>query len=94
MVDKDLVSILEARTLVRKAREAQLAEKGQEFIDALTEQMAASAVQQAERLGQLAVEKTSYGRWQDKKPKILLASEKHIQHIRAMWTIGVARSQG
>jgi acetaldehyde dehydrogenase (acetylating) len=91
MLDKDLASIQEARSLVRTAREAQtvLAEKGQEFIDSLTEALATVAASQAEQLAKLAVEETGFGRWQDKMAKNLLASEKLIRHIRPMKTIGI-----
>jgi acetaldehyde dehydrogenase (acetylating) len=91
MIDMDLISIQEARTLVRSARQAQaeLAGQGQAFVDGLTEALAAAAEEQAERLARLAVDETGFGKWQDKKAKNLLASLKLIAHIRAMKTVGV-----
>lgn len=91
MIDKDLISIQEARTLVRAAREAQAALAGREqaFVDTLTEAMAAAAQEQAERLARLAVDETGFGKWQDKKAKNLLASEKLIGYIRTKRTMGV-----
>jgi len=91
MLDKDLASVQEARILVRSAKEAQavLAEKGQAFIDNLTEALATAASAQAEQLARLAVEETGFGRWQDKTVKNMLASDKLLQHIRPMKTIGI-----
>ncbi len=65
MVDKDLLSIQEARSLVRSAQKARLEIRKltQSQIDALTEAIGRSAVQNAESLAKLAVEETGFGRW-------------------------------
>ncbi len=90
MVDKDLLSIQEARSLVRSARKARLEIRklSQTQIDAVTEAISKLAVQNAETLAKHAVEETGFGRWEDKKQKNLLASEMLIDHIRGMKTIG------
>jgi acetaldehyde dehydrogenase (acetylating) len=91
MVDKDLLSIQEARSLVRSAQKARLEIRklSQSQIDAVTEAIGKSAVQNAELLAKHAVEETGFGRWEDKKQKNLLASELLLDNIRGMKTIGV-----
>jgi acetaldehyde dehydrogenase (acetylating) len=89
--DRDLTSIHEARTLVRRAKEAagQLAELSQEQIDAIVDAMAQAATAEAEPLARLAVEETGYGVVADKVQKNLFSSEKVYRFIRPMKTVGV-----
>jgi len=91
MVDKDLLSIQEARSLVRSAQKARLEIRklNQSQIDAVTEAIGKSAVQNAELLAKHAVEDTGFGRWEDKKQKNLLASEMLLDNIRGMKTVGI-----
>ncbi len=91
MVDKDLLSIQEARALVRAAQkaQAQFAGLAQERVDAVVKAAAQAAVAQAESLAALAVEETGFGKVEDKKTKNLLASEKLCAAIKDMRTIGV-----
>src|SRR3954454_13795820 len=91
--DRDLTSISEARTLVRRARDAApaLAEFSQEQIDAIVDAMAAAVTPQAEALARLAHEETGYGVVEDKVQKNLFASEKIYKFIRPMKTVGVIR---
>ncbi len=91
--DRDLTSISEARTLVRRAREAApaLAELSQQQIDAIVDAMAAAVTPQAEALARLAHEETGYGNVPDKIQKNLFASERIYQFIRPMKTVGVIR---
>jgi acetaldehyde dehydrogenase (acetylating) len=91
--DRDLTSIHEARTLVRRAKEAAgaLAELSQEQIDAIVDAMAEAATAQAPALAQLAHEETGYGVVADKIQKNLFASEKVYRFIRPMKTVGVVR---
>jgi acetaldehyde dehydrogenase (acetylating) len=91
--DRDLTSISEARTLVRRAREAApaLAELSQEQIDLIVDAMAAAVTPQAEALARLAHEETGYGNVPDKVLKNLFASEKIYKFIRPMKTVGVIR---
>ena len=94
MVDKDLLSIQEARALVRAARKAQpeFAQLSQERVDEVVKAVAEAAAAQAEVLANLAVEDTGFGRPQDKKIKNILASEKVYACIKDMKTIGVLHS--
>ena len=89
--DKDLVSIAEARSLARRAKQAylELAEFDQSRIDAIVDAMAAAATPQAERFARLAVEETGYGVVEDKIAKNLFSSQKVYQFIRPMKTVGV-----
>lgn len=91
MVDKDLLSVQEARSLVRAARQAQagFAALSQAQVDAVVEAVARAAASQAEALAALAVEETGFGKVQDKKTKNILASEKLLAAIKDMKTIGV-----
>jgi acetaldehyde dehydrogenase (acetylating) len=91
--DKDLASISEARTLARRARQAQLvlAEFSQEKIDAIVDAMAAAVTPHAEALARLANEETGYGVVADKVQKNLFSSQKVYQFIRPMRTVGVVR---
>ena len=94
MVDKDLLSIQEARALVRAARKAQpeFAQLSQERVDEVVKAVAEAAAAQAEVLANLAVEDTGFGRAPDKKIKNVLASEKVYACIKDMKTIGVLHS--
>ncbi len=89
--DRDLTSIGEARSLVRRAKEAApvLAELTQEQIDAIVDAMAAAVTPQAEALARLACEETGYGVVADKIQKNLFSSEKIYKFIRPMKTVGI-----
>src|ERR1700737_2018593 len=89
--DRDLASIAEARALARRAKQAwlELAELGQQRIDAIVDAMAAAATPQAEVFARLAVEETGYGVVEDKIQKNLFSSQKVYNFIRPMKTVGV-----
>lgn len=93
MVDKDLLSIQEARSLVRAARkaQAQFALLGQASIDAVVKAISEATLPYAEELGRLANEETGFGKASDKKIKNILASEKVYNYIKDMKTIGILR---
>lgn len=91
MVDKDLLSIQEARALVRSCRKAQafLGALSQDRVDALTRGIAEAGEAHAEELARMAVEDTGFGKWEDKKAKNILASRSLYDHISPMKTIGI-----
>src|SRR5215218_4240454 len=91
--DRDLASMAEARTLVRRAKAVApvLAEFSQQQIDAIVDAMAAAVTPQAEALARLAHEETGYGVVADKVQKNLFASQKVYNFIRPMKTVGVVR---
>ena len=91
--DRDLASIAQARTLVRRAKAVApvLAEFSQQQIDTIVDAMAAAATSQAEALARLAHEETGFGIVEDKVRKNLFASEKIYNFIKPMKTVGVIR---
>jgi acetaldehyde dehydrogenase (acetylating) len=89
--DRDLTSMAEARTLARRARQAQMhiAELSQERIDAIVDAMATAVHPECEALAKLAVEETGYGVVADKVQKNLFSADRVYQFIRPMKTVGV-----
>src|SRR3990170_4757992 len=89
--DRDLASMAEARTLARRAKQAQMAiaELSQERIDAIVDAMAAAVAPQCETLARLAVEETGYGVVADKVQKNQFSADRVYRFIRPMKTVGV-----
>jgi acetaldehyde dehydrogenase (acetylating) len=90
-VDKDLVSVQQARDLVEAAHRAQaeIARFDQAKIDRLCEAMARAALHEAARLGALAVEETGFGVAVDKQEKNRFAAEDVWNYFRGLRTVGV-----
>jgi acetaldehyde dehydrogenase (acetylating) len=90
-VDKDLVSVQQARDLVEAAHRAQaeVAQFDQAKIDRICEAMAKAASQEATRLGAMAVEETGYGVPDDKREKNRFAAEDVWNYFRGLKTKGV-----
>ena len=90
-VDKDLVSVQQARDLVEAAHraQAQVAEFDQAKIDRICEAMANAALAEAARLGAMAVEETGYGVADDKREKNRFAAEDVWNYFRSLRTKGV-----
>ena len=90
-IDKDLLSIQEARHLAAQAYEAQLiwGKASQEQVDRVCAAMAEAGYQAADRLGQMASEETGYGVSAHKKLKNELASRVLWESIREVKTVGV-----
>ena len=90
----DLRSIEEARSLARKAREAQQKTLGgfsQEQVDQIVDAMAAAARGEAERLARLAHEETGFGNVKDKTAKNLFSATDVHAYIRPLRTVGILR---
>ena len=89
--DKDLAARQEARSLCRKAEEAQkiLASFPQEKLDAIVEAVAAAFSSGAEELARMAAEETGFGNGADKAVKNRFASETVAKAIRGMKTVGI-----
>ncbi|MDQ3172020.1 MAG: aldehyde dehydrogenase family protein [Acidobacteriota bacterium] len=89
--DRDLLSVQQARTLARRAKDAapRLAELSQDQIDAIVDAVAAAATAQAEPFARMAHEETGYGVVADKIQKNLFASDKVYRFIRPMKTVGI-----
>ena len=90
-VDKDLVSVQQARDLVEAAHraQAQVAQFEQEKIDRICEVMAGAALRESARLGAMAVEETGYGIPADKQEKNRFAAEDVWNYFRGLRTKGV-----
>jgi acetaldehyde dehydrogenase (acetylating) len=90
-VDKDLVSVQQARDLVEAAHRAQteLARFDQARIDRICEAMAKAALREAARLGAMAVEETGFGVADDKREKNRFAAEDVWDAFRNLRTVGV-----
>ncbi|HZH89365.1 MAG TPA: aldehyde dehydrogenase family protein [Pyrinomonadaceae bacterium] len=90
-VDKDLVSVQQARDAVEAAHRAQveLARFDQARIDRICEAMAQAALRDAARLGAMAVEETGFGIADDKREKNRFASEDVWNAFRNLRTVGV-----
>jgi acetaldehyde dehydrogenase (acetylating) len=90
-VDKDLVSVQQARDLVEAAHraQAQVAEFDQAKIDRICEAMAKAALADSARLGAMAVEETGYGVADDKREKNRFAAEDVWNYFRGLRTKGV-----
>ena len=90
-VDKDLVSVQQARDLVEAAHRAQVELAGfdQAKIDRICQAMAQAAAREAARLGALAVEETGFGVPSDKEIKNRFASEDVWNYFKGLRTVGV-----
>jgi len=90
-VDKDLVSVQQARDAVEAAHRAQvaLARFDQARIDRICEAMAKAALRDAARLGALAVEETGFGVADDKREKNRFAAEDVWNAFQGLRTVGV-----
>ncbi len=93
LMDQDLQSIQEVRSLVAKAREAYLRYKefSQEQVDRIVAAMAEAGFKASERLARLAVEETKYGKVSDKTIKNQFSTRDLYEHIKEIKTVGVIR---
>lgn len=91
MGDTDLISQQEARDAVEAAHRAWLsiAKFDQARIDEICEAMAAAALSESGRLGQLAHEETGFGKPEDKREKNRFAAEDVWNYFRGLKTVGV-----
>lgn len=94
-MDKDLLSVQEARELAAKAKEAQLEfkEYTQEQVDKIIKAMADAGYQQAERLAKMAAEESGFGKWQDKIIKNQFGTRNVYDSIKDLRTVGVIASE-
>ena len=92
-MDKDLAARQEARTLCRRAEQAQrgLSEMPQEKLDAIVEAVAAAFSAAAAELAELAVKETGFGNPEDKTVKNRFASLTVAEAVRNMKCVGVLK---
>ncbi|AWI05041.1 acetaldehyde dehydrogenase (acetylating) [Clostridium drakei] len=91
VIDKDLISIQEVRTLVSKAKEAQkiLAAMSQKQIDKIVKAISDAGAENAEKLARMAEEETGFGKGKDKIVKNTFASKRVYEYIKDMKTVGI-----
>lgn len=89
--DRDLVSIGEARKLVRRAALAQAALErfDQEQVDRIVEAMARAAEEHSARLAGMACEETGFGNPRDKHLKNQISYKYVYDYIKGMRTVGI-----
>src|SRR3989339_473484 len=90
-LDKDLLSIQEARNLASQAKQAQLEYKyfSQEQVDKVVKAMADAGYKEAERLAQMAHEETGFGKVSDKIIKNQFGTRDVWESIKDLKTVGV-----
>src|SRR5690606_25728081 len=92
-MDADLLSIHQARDLVRAAAAAQHRYKTyeQDAVDRVVAAMVEAGASAAERLGRLAHEETGFGRPEGKAQKNLFATRTLAERMAGMKTAGIVR---
>ncbi len=93
---KDLISQQEARDAVDAAYLAfgQVAKFDQAKIDGICAAMAAVALAESARLGQMAHDETGFGKADDKREKNRFAAEDVWNHFKDLKTVGVVADKG
>ncbi len=93
-IDKDLLSIQEARELSRRAKEAQMEFKhfSQDQVDRIVKAMADAGYAAAEKLAKMACEESGFGKWQDKVIKNQFATKNVWESIKDLKSCGVIES--
>lgn len=91
LLDKDLISIQEVRTLVKKSKAAQeiVAEMSQEQINKIAKAIADAGYANAVKLAKMAHEETGYGKWEDKVIKNTFASQVVYESLKDTKTVGI-----
>jgi acyl-CoA reductase-like NAD-dependent aldehyde dehydrogenase len=91
VMDKDLLSVQQARILAENAREAQkaLAAFPQEKLDAIVEGVADAVGGHLSELARMSYEETEYGRWRDKLIKNRFVCNRVRRALRGMRCVGV-----
>jgi acetaldehyde dehydrogenase (acetylating) len=94
-LDKDLLSIQEARDIASAAKEAQLEYKHytQEQVDAIIKAMADAGYAASEKLAKMAVEESGFGKWQDKLIKNQFSTKNVYESIKDLRTVGIIGSE-
>ena len=91
ILDKDLLSIQEARNLTAKAREAQLEYKhfSQQQVDKIVKAMAEAGFQASEKLAKMACEESGFGVYEDKIIKNQFSTKNVFESIKNLKTVGI-----
>jgi acetaldehyde dehydrogenase (acetylating) len=91
ILDKDLLSMQEAREKARKAHKAQLEFKHftQEQVDKIIKAMADAGYEASEKLARMANEESGFGTWQDKLIKNQFGTRNVYESIKNLRTVGI-----
>lgn len=91
LADRDLISIQEVRTLVKRSKiaQAKLAKFDQDQINKIIKAIADATSKNASRLAKMANEETGFGKWEDKIVKNTFASQGVYEYIKDKKTVGI-----
>jgi acetaldehyde dehydrogenase (acetylating) len=91
ILDKDLLSIQEARNLAAKAKEAQLEYQhfDQQQVDKIVKAMAEAGYEASEKLAKMACEESGFGVYKDKIIKNQFSTKNVYESIKNLKTVGV-----
>ncbi len=92
--DKDLLSMQEARALLEKAKEAHhaLALFSQEKLNEIIKAVSSAAIQNEQRLAEMAARETSFGNAHDKRMKNRFAAQTVYEAIKDTPAVGILRN--
>jgi acetaldehyde dehydrogenase (acetylating) len=93
LIDKDLLSIQEARTILGEAHKAakELAQMTGSQIDTIVKAISDAGIANAERLAKIAHEETGFGNWKDKIIKNYFAAKVVYDKIKGQKTVGIIK---
>jgi acetaldehyde dehydrogenase (acetylating) len=91
ILDKDLLSIQEARELSRRAKESQLeySHFSQDQVDQIVKAMADAGYASSEKLAKMACEESGFGIVEDKVIKNQFSTKNVYESIRKLKTVGI-----
>ena len=95
ILDKDLLSIQEARSLAAKAKEAQLEFKhySQQQVDKIVKAMTEAGFQASEKLAKMACDESGFGKVEDKIIKNQFSTKNVYQSIKNLKTVGIVAEE-
>lgn len=95
ILDKDLLSIQEARNLAAKAKEAQLEYKhfSQQQVDKIVKAMADAGYNASEKLAKMACQESGFGKVEDKIIKNQFSTKKVYESIKNLKTVGIVAEE-
>ena len=91
ILDKDLLSIQEARNIAAKAKEAQLEYQhfSQQQVDKIVKAMAEAGYQASEKLAKMACDESGFGVYKDKIIKNQFSTKNVYESIKNLKTVGI-----
>jgi len=95
ILDKDLLSIQEARGLAEKAKEAQLEYKhfSQQQVDKIVKAMAEAGYASSEKLARMACDESGFGVYEDKIIKNQFSTKNVYESIKNLKTVGIVAEE-